>query len=225
MSNASTEVERISTQHAVDKDLLDDVLTALAFHKKTSQQRVTADVTDRETLSADNVAINTQFRKFWEDMQANIDSIQTFLDDAVKRTEALDSYRVKLLFSEKRLKHQLQLRSGDSEEVEDLKFRLDGAVTKERRSQTVNKSLKEQLLSVRSDLDEYRQRLPLCAERFVADITDGFSGFLYNLDRHRKKLAEEQRKDIATAMKTYPKAIDDFLRSVYSKLSRPGSSS
>lgn len=74
-------------------------------------------------------------------MQANIDSIQASLDDEIKRSNAIDSERVKLLVSEKILKRQLQLRTNDSEDDEDFKYRLDRAVAKERQSETIIKSL------------------------------------------------------------------------------------
>lgn len=69
-----------------------------------------------------------------------INSIQLYLEKEVKRVKALDSGSIKLLASDNRLKRQLHLRSGDSQEVEDLKYRLYGAVTEKHRPETILKS-------------------------------------------------------------------------------------
>lgn len=74
-----------------------------------------------------------------------------------------------------------QLRSDYSQETEDLEYQLKGAADIESWSDTIIKSLREQLLSVRSDADEYCQPSPLYTESFMAAVTDGFNGFLYNL--------------------------------------------
>lgn len=52
-----------------------------------------------------------------------------------------DAERVRLLISEVSLKPQLQSISEDSREVDDFKYRLDGAVAKERSPETIIKSL------------------------------------------------------------------------------------
>lgn len=48
LANALAETERISTQHQVDKDLLDGVHMALTFYKTASKQRIIADAKDCE---------------------------------------------------------------------------------------------------------------------------------------------------------------------------------
>lgn len=74
---------------------------------------------DREKLLFDKSVVETKFRKFRADMQANIDRIQRFLDGEAKRPNDLDSEKGKLALSGTRLKHQLQLRSNDSQKIED----------------------------------------------------------------------------------------------------------
>lgn len=95
------------------------------------------DAKDREKLLADKPANDTEFRKFWEDMKARFDTIQASLDDEMKRAKALDSELVKLLVFEKSLKQKLQSRSDNRQKVENLKYRLDDAVAKECRSETI----------------------------------------------------------------------------------------
>lgn len=136
---------------------------------------------------ADKAAINTELHKFWMKTQAKIDAIQAFLDDEVKRSEALNSELVKKVVSEKSLERQRQFNSDDSQEVEGQKCSMDGAVGKKRRSETIIISLLEQLLSVSSDVNTYYQRLSLRIERFTASIADGFSGLLYNLGKNAKR--------------------------------------
>lgn len=116
-------------------------------------------------------------------MHAKIDLIQVSLDNQVNRAEALDSERVKLLVSKKSLKRKLQLKSDHSPKVEDLKYRLDGAVAKDRWSDTIINSRSGQLLTARSDVDKYCQRLLLHIQRFMADVADHCRVFLYNLCR------------------------------------------
>lgn len=102
---------------------------------------------------------------------------------------------------------------------------MDGAVTKERQSQTSIESLREKLLSVRSHVDRYCQRLPLYTERFTAGVTNGFSDFLFSLTTEDKKLVEKQRKDTGSPVKTDVEAMDVLLPSVTCKLRRPEPSS
>lgn len=59
----------------------------------------------------------------------------------------------------------------------------------------------------------------------MADVTDGFDGFLYNIDRAIQKLVGKQRKDIQTTLKVDLQGSDAILRGVDCKLSRPGPSS
>lgn len=111
----------------------------------------------------------------------------------MKRAEGHDSERVMLQVLEKRLKSPLELSSEDGQEVEDFNYRSDGAVAKERRSENMLTSLREQLLSVRSDSYKYRQHWDLYNKKFTMDVTNGFSGFLYNLRTEVKKLVAAQR--------------------------------
>lgn len=85
---------------------------------------------DLGNLSADKVGFETEFRKFWEVMQAKIDQIQVSLDDELERANGLESKRIRLLVSEKSAERQIQLMSEDSQEVDDLKYRLYRVVAK-----------------------------------------------------------------------------------------------
>lgn len=73
LANASALAARLTTQHIVEKGLFDVVCMALTIYKAGTQQRATADAGNREMLLADKTAIDTEFRKFWERMQAMID--------------------------------------------------------------------------------------------------------------------------------------------------------
>lgn len=64
------------------------------------------------------------------DMQAEDDQIKTSLDGEVQPANDVDSELIRSLISVESLKRQLQLRSEDIQEVEDLKYRLDGAEIK-----------------------------------------------------------------------------------------------
>lgn len=91
-------------------------------------------------------------------MKSKIYSIQASLNDTVKRAKVLDSDRVKLLVYEKTVKRQLQIRSADNRDVEGSNYMLNSSAAKNRRSVTRITSLWEQLLSVWSNIDKYRQR-------------------------------------------------------------------
>lgn len=54
------------------------------------------------------------------------------LDDETKSTNDIGSEHTKLLISGKSLKRELQHRSEDRQKVNDMKYRLDGAVAAER---------------------------------------------------------------------------------------------
>lgn len=71
--SVSAENRRLTTLYTVDKDLLEDVGTALCIHKTTLQKRAMADERNREKLFASKVAVNAEFRKFRADMHANVD--------------------------------------------------------------------------------------------------------------------------------------------------------
>lgn len=85
MANTTAKVEHLPAKHTVDKNLLDDVRRAFTLHKTASQQPAAVDAKDGKKLPADKVAIDTELGKFWEDMQARVNSIEVFLDDKVKR--------------------------------------------------------------------------------------------------------------------------------------------
>lgn len=74
-------------------------------------------------------------------MEGNVDSVHACMDDNMKRAKAIDRKCVVSLVSEKSLKCQLQLQSDDSQQVEVFKYRLHGAFPKERRAETITKSL------------------------------------------------------------------------------------
>lgn len=75
MTTTSTEVERLTTQHMVGSDLFDSVCSVLALNKAASQQHTAVDARDFEKLFVGKPAIDIEFRKFREDMQAKNDSI------------------------------------------------------------------------------------------------------------------------------------------------------
>lgn len=222
LASVSGGFKRLTAQHRSDKYLLDGVRTALPLHKTASQQRALAHYKDCDKLLADKAVLKTEFFNFRADMQAKINRSHISADGEVVRTNAIIGERIRLPVSEKTPRHRLQMRSGGSQDVEDLKYLLNGAVAKECCSQTITQSLQEQFLSVCSDVNTYRQRLPLYTERFTPDKTESFSGFLHNLNIGVKKLVEKQRNDIETNPKTALNTIDAFLRSVESKLSRLG---
>lgn len=87
---------------------------------------------------------------------------------------------------------------------------MDGAAVKERRSATVIESLRDQLLPVRFDVKNYRQRLSLYTKRFTADVADSSIGLLYSLGTEVKTLVESQRKDNEHFAKTDVKPLISF---------------
>lgn len=102
-----------------------------------------------------------------------------------------DNKCTRFILSEKSMKHQLRLRWEDNEKVKDLKYQFHGDVTKERRAESIEESLRDQLLSMRADVDNYRQHLPLYTEWFTADVTDGFSGILYIFGYEDQEVSRE----------------------------------
>lgn len=90
------------------------------------------------------------------------------------------------------------MRSGGSQHVEYLTYRLLAIIDGERRSETIINSLADKLLFVRSAVDTDRHHSLLIIERFTVDITNSFSGFFYGMDAKVKKLLEKQRKDLET---------------------------
>lgn len=59
---------------------------------------------------ADKTEAETAFSKFWTDTQEKIDQIRTPLLAETKHAIDVDSDRIKLLVSEKNMRHQLQLK-------------------------------------------------------------------------------------------------------------------
>lgn len=84
------------------------------------------------------------------------------------------------------------------------------------------KSVRVQLLSVRSDVDQCCQRLSLYTERLTANLTDSFSGIPYNCGIEDEMLVEKQREDLETNMNADLHAINPILRSADSNISRTG---
>lgn len=77
--------------------------------------------------------------------------------------------------------------------ADDLKYRLDEAVAKTRRAQNTSATVREQLPSVRSNVDEHRHCLSLYTVRSTSNFSDGSSNFLYNVSTVVKQLVENQR--------------------------------
>lgn len=100
--------------------LLIGVRSALALYKTALHHRFRWDTNDREKLLANKAALDTDIRNFQERMKAKFDSNEVSLENDVKRADILDSYRVKLLFSEKNIERLLHLRFCDSQEVKDI---------------------------------------------------------------------------------------------------------
>lgn len=101
---ALAEIERLTTQCIVDKDLPDCVHTALATHNTASQQCFVANPKDLEGLLAGEAAINTEVQKFVEDKQTIITWSQESLDITLKGVRYLDCGCVRLLVCKKSLK-------------------------------------------------------------------------------------------------------------------------
>lgn len=125
----------------IDKDLLVGVRRALALHNTALQQRVGAGASNFEKLLPDKAVIKTEFHSSQEDMKDMINLFQASLDDYVKRVKVLSSERVKLPVSERSSKRQLSLIANNSHEVENIEYQLEEALAKERRYETITKSL------------------------------------------------------------------------------------
>lgn len=128
--------------------------------------------------------------------------------------------RVRSLISEKSIQAQLRHTTNNSRVLKDLKYDLDGAGTKKSRRQRTVQYSYSQLTSIRSSVDHYCQRLLLYKECFVADVTDGFNVFPYDLLEKAQKLAWKRQEDIETTATTDFDAIDYFLWRLDSKLRR-----
>lgn len=100
------------------------------------------------------------------------------MEGETQRPDGNDSDLVWLRVFEKNPKYQLRLRLNDSKKVQDLKYKWNGAVAEQRLAKSTVDCLWQKLLSVLSDINKYRQRLPLCTERLTIDVTDDHSGFL-----------------------------------------------
>lgn len=113
LARVSADVKSLTAQSTAEKDLLDGNRTSLAIHKTASRPGASAHTKNRERLLPDKAVVETKFRNFRADMQAKNDRIHASLDSEVKRANALDSGRVRLLVSQKSLKRHLQLRSDE----------------------------------------------------------------------------------------------------------------
>lgn len=78
-------------------------------------------------------------------MQVKIDRFYVLLEGQMKRTDDLDNEWLNILVSERSQNRPLQLKSKDSQEVEELNYRLDGSITEERQVQSTTDTLQEQL--------------------------------------------------------------------------------
>lgn len=186
-ASALPDVKHLTTQLTDEKNLLDDVRSNFTFHKTVLEQLCSAHIKDLETLLADKKVVKTKFRMFRADFKPKLMDFRLLLT-ARWHVLVLFIGSASWYLSLKSLKCQLQLISAGSQEVEDLKYRLDGSVAREHRSQTITGSLQLQWLSLRSNVDKYRQRLLLYTDRFMVDVTDGSSGFLCTLSTEVKKL-------------------------------------
>lgn len=78
LANASIEVEHLTTQRTVDKDLLNDIRTAFALHMKALQQPAAADAKDRKSYWLMSRLLTLNYVSFRGCMQAKTDSVQAF---------------------------------------------------------------------------------------------------------------------------------------------------
>lgn len=104
-----SDVERLEAHYVVNNDLVDGARTAPTLHKPASQQHVVAGAKNRDKILATKEPVETEFQKFWVDIQAKVYSIQTVLDVERKRSRALDHERVRMLISEKSYRRQVQM--------------------------------------------------------------------------------------------------------------------
>lgn len=77
------------------------------------------DAKDCEKFLASMAAVDAEFSKYRENMQAKVDGIRASLDGEKACSSALVGERAKLLISEKSLKRQQHLRTEYSQQVED----------------------------------------------------------------------------------------------------------
>lgn len=96
---------------------------------------------------------------------------------------------------------------------------MDGPVVEGHLTKSTVKSLWEQELSVKYDIDKYPQCFTLYSKRFTTDVTEGFSRCLYNLRMEIRKLVGNQCKDIKTTFKADRVVIYAFIGIMDSNLS------
>lgn len=77
------------------------------------------------------------------------------------------------------------------------------------------------MFSLRSVAEGYYLHLAGYTEHLTADITDSLSVFLYEVLKKTQALATKQRDDIKLTLTTNREAVDVFIRSIDSRLSRP----
>lgn len=78
------------------------------------------------------------------------------------------------------LKGQLHHRSDDSENTDDLRYHLEGSFAKESSPHNTVESLQSRLQSARHNVENSGQRSSNFTKHFIAGVTDGFSGYLYD---------------------------------------------
>lgn len=132
--SVSASLKRFDGHCTGAKDLFDVVRTALPLQKSYLQQRAPAHSRDWEKLLADMTVAQSEFGTLRADMQARFDLIQNSLDGDMKHANSVNCERVMLLVSTESLMLQLPLGTEKSQEIDDLKYRLDSATAKERRS-------------------------------------------------------------------------------------------
>lgn len=130
-----------------------------------------------------------------------------------------------MFLSEKSLKAQLRHRPVSNEKIEYLQCQLDGAFSKKCQAQKTADPLQRQLDTVRSSVNDYRQCFPEFTNHMRTDVTDGFIHFLFEILQEAQTLIIRPLDTINFTFKRDLDAVDDFLRSLKSELSLPGSSS
>lgn len=124
LASASSEVMRLTTQHKSGKDMVHCVPTAFVLQKMVVKHRASAHDRDLEKVMTDYAVVDTEIKKFGEDMRNITDQIQGSIDGNVARASALDSERVRLIVSKKRFERQLQFRYDDSQAAKNLKYQF-----------------------------------------------------------------------------------------------------
>lgn len=96
-----------------------------------------------------------------------------------------------MILSEKLLKLQLRDRSDDSMKIEDLRYKLDGAVAKGRRVQNAVESVQSLPDTVRATVNSFHQPVPKYTKCMSTNVTDIILGFLFEFLQQARKLIEK----------------------------------